>query len=692
MSRSLTVTQTGPATGRFALSFRYLLVFGGGLALLLLLWIVHIGHGETDISARTVLKAALNPDHSPEQLSVRTLRMSRATLAVLAGAALAAAGVLLQTITRNPLSSASTLGINSGAFLAVTIAMIAFPSLKNEHPLAIAFIGGVAALALVYAMGGGSSASPVRLTLAGMAVTMAIAAVTGALQLIFEAQTARLFLWGSGSLKTSDWSGVRFVTPWIGAGTLCALLMSRSLDLFQMGDEMARGLGQRVGLIRLGAMLLAVLLAASTVSVAGGIGFIGLIAPHLVRLLGIRRHMPVLLASMIWGGAVLVGADLITRIFRDAYGELPVGAVTAMIGAPWMILLALRARSGGRPVQRADETSMSSRLAGRIPYPLLLGLLLIGCAAVWIAGVSFGELRFSVSQVLHVAMGSGDDLARNIMLNMRMPRMLIAAFAGAALAISGVLLQSVVRNPMADPSVVGVTSGAGVGAISLLILFPAVSLSWIPIAAFAGAVLCATIVYLAARRSGLQPALLALVGIAVSAFGSAIIQLLVVKAQFRAGPALVLLAGSTYARVMPQLWPLLAWMAVLLPIAWWLHRRLDLLGLSDEASTGLGIHVPRTRLWAGAVGVGLAAAAVATVGAVGFIGLIAPHAARLLVGPHHRRLLPIAALLGAVLLMGGDLVGRVALSPKEIPSGLVVALLGAPYFIGLMRASQRGKA
>lgn len=685
------IPATDRPSGLLLTWLRYCLVFGGGLILLLVLWLLHITQGEAHISAKMVLEAIFSPQDSAEHHVVRTLRMSRATLGVITGAALAAAGVLLQTITRNPLSSASTLGINSGAFLAVTVGLIFFPTFLSNHALAVAFIGGIAALGLVYAMSGGRSASPVRLTLAGMAITMAIAAVTGALQLLYETETARLFLWGSGSLHTTDWSGVVFIAPWIAGAVVIALGLGKSLDLFQMGDEMAKGLGQRVGLVRVATLLTAVMLAATTVSVAGGIGFIGLIAPHLVRLFGIRRHLPLLIGSMIWGAAVLVGADVFTRMFRDAYGELPVGAVTAMIGAPWMIWLALRARSGGKPIQQSNETSLTSKMAGRLPYPLLVSLLSAGALAILIAGLALGGLRLPLAQVVDVLTGGGEPLSRNIMLNMRLPRMLIAACAGAALAISGVLLQGIVRNPMADPSIVGVTSGAGVGAVSLLILWPTVGISWIPVAAFAGAIVSAAVVYLAARRSGLQPALLALVGIAVSALGSAIIQLLVVKAQFRVGSALVWLAGSTYARTLPQLWPLLVWLIVLLPMAWSLHRKLDLLGLSDEASTGLGIRVPRTRLWAGVVGVALAAAAVATVGAVGFIGLIAPHAARLLVGHNHRRLLPVAAIMGALLLMGGDLVGRVVLSPKEIPSGLVVALLGAPYFIGLMRASQRGK-
>ncbi|MDT3424962.1 iron complex transport system permease protein [Paenibacillus forsythiae] len=679
-------------SSNFPLWGRYLLVFGGGIILLAAMLFLNITQGEAGIGIQTVIDAIIAPQDVADHNVIRTLRLSRATMGVLAGAVLAAAGVLLQTITRNPLSSTETLGINSGAFLAVNMAAVFFPAVLSSYSLIVAFIGGLAAIGLAYAMAGGLTASPLRLTLAGMAVTLAIGAVTGTLQLMYEENTSRLLAWGSGSLEQANWNGVRFVAPWILPAALMAVALSKSLDLFELGDEMAQSLGQRVRLVRMLALILAVLLAAATVSVVGGIGFIGLIAPHLMRLIGIRRHLPLLISSMIWGAIVLLVADTLARMVADGSNELSAGAVTAIIGGPWMIWLAMRARKGGGHLQSSsDSSSLASRLSRRTSYPVLLAILSALFVIVWIAGISLGSLRLHLSDIIAVMAGGGDDLTRSIVFNMRLPRMLVAAVAGAALAASGLLLQGVVKNPLADPSIIGVSTGAGVGALLLLIALPGIHISWLPTAALAGAFASAAIVYAVSRRSGMNPTLLVLVGVAVSAMGSGIIQLLVIQAKIRASAALAWLAGSTYARTWEQLWPLMIWPAVLLPIAWWLIRKLDLLALSDEVPTGLGIHVARTRVWAGFIGVALAAAAVATVGTVGFVGLIAPHAARILIGHNHRRLLPATLLIGALLLMAADLVGRLLLSPKEIPSGLVVALLGAPYFIALMRKSASRK-
>lgn len=250
------------------------------------------------------------------------------------------------------------------------------------------------------------------------------------------------------------------------------------------------------------------------------------------------------------------------------------------------------------------------------------------------------------------------------------------------------MMQSAVRNPLADPQIVGVTSGAGVGAILLLLVFPHLS-DWMPLGALLGGIASAVIVYAVSWRRGLNPIILTLVGIAVAAAGAAFINILIVQAQLLAAPALAWMAGSTYGRGYVEVSRLLPALLVLLPVAWWLGRRVDLLSFNDESSMGLGLRVRRTRLYVAMIAVLLASLAVASVGAVGFIGLLAPHAARILVGSHHRKAVVISALLGALLLAAADLIGRTILIPKDIPSGIVVALLGAPYLFLLMFRSTR---
>jgi ferric hydroxamate transport system permease protein len=276
-----------------------------------------------------------------------------------------------------------------------------------------------------------------------------------------------------------------------------------------------------------------------------------------------------------------------------------------------------------------------------------------------------------------------------VIMDIRLPRILTALLAGVALAASGSLMQSSVRNPLADPHIVGVTSGAGVGALSMILIASQLSANWIPVGAFVGGLVAATIVYSLSWRRGLSPTVLILIGIAVAAAGSAIINMMVIHAKLTLAPALAWLAGSTYARSWGEFYQMLPIVAGLVPLGWWLGRRVDLLSFQDDSSVGLGLSVRRTRLIVALIAVLLASAAASIVGAVGFIGLLAPHAARMLAGPSHRHSYTLGILFGASLLVGADWIGRILIAPKEIPSGIVVSLLGAPYLLFLMVRAAR---
>lgn len=666
---------------------RTTLVFGGGLLLLVALLAASLMYGEAKITPGEVIAAFTHPDDSPAQQLVRGVRLPRAVMGLLAGAALAVCGALLQTVTRNPLASAATFGLNAGAYAIIMFATLFTPGLRAAAPLPLALAGALGAAGMTYLMAGARRATPVRMAVAGMMVSLVLSSFTSALQLLFETKASQLLSWGAGSLLQNDWSGVLFAWPWIAGGLVVALLCARGFDLLGLGEETARSLGQRVEAIRLGGMGLAVLLAGVTVSVVGPIGFVGLIAPHLVRLIGLRRHALLLPASALWGATILVGADTIARMFRSSsIGELPAGAVTAAIGAPWLIWLAVRGMGGSRRGEAGASMSVGA-LVRRPPYALLVviaGALLLALLA---GGMMIGTLRLSVADVLLALSGGGPEFTRGIVLDLRLPRLLVAALAGAALAIAGSMLQSAVRNPLADSSVIGVTSGAGVGALAMLVAWPQAPGALLPVGALVGGAVAAAAVYAFSWRKGLSPVVLLLVGIGVAAIGSAGIQLLVIKAGINAAPALAWLAGSTYARGYAECIRLAAALALFGPLAWWLGRRIELLAFGDPVSRGLGLKLEQTRLLAAAVAVALAATAAACVGSIGFIGLLAPHAVRLLAGPHHRRAVVLSALLGAALLVGADLIGKTLIAPKEIPAGLIVAVLGSPYLLLLMYRS-----
>lgn len=666
--------------------WRAVWIFGGGLAAMAVLLFASLTQGEAGIPVRTVTEALFAPQNTLAHDLVRGVRLPRAVMGLLAGAALAVSGVLLQTVTRNPLASASTLGLNAGAYFILVLATVFFPGLKAAAPLPLALAGACGAAAMAYLMAGGKRSTPIRVALSGMIVSLVLASFTSALQLLYENETNGLFIWGSGSLLQNDWAGVQYSWLWIVSGIAAACLFSTRLDLMELGEETARSLGQSIETVRVAALAVAVLLAGITVSVVGPIGFIGLIAPHLIRLLGLRRHRWLLPASALWGAVILTGADTIARSFHSTLGELPAGAVTAVLGAPWLIVLAVRGIRDERGSE--NQSSMSVGIIRRsIPYPVLVLLSAAILLVLLVTGLRAGAMKVPLGEIWQIAAGGGTDMYRSIILELRLPRLLVAALAGAALAAAGVMIQGAVRNPLADPSLVGVTSGAGLGALLLLVVWPQAPGSLLPAAALAGSVAAAAIVYAIAWRKGLNPAVLALVGIAITAIGSAGIQFLVIKSGINAAGALAWLAGSTYARGWDELIRLAIPAAILLPVAWALGRRIDLLAFGDHVALGLGLRLQRTRLIAAVVGVALAASAVAGVGTVGFIGLLAPHAVRLFTGQNHRQSVLLSAVIGAILLLTADIIGKTVIAPKEVPAGVVAAWIGAPYLLFLMLRS-----
>ncbi|CAN5689126.1 Fe(3+)-hydroxamate ABC transporter permease FhuB [soil metagenome] len=643
-----------PARGRSIVG--HLIVFSGGPLLLLTLLLLHVSQGQSDVSFGAVIDAIISPSGTTTDNVVRYIRLPRAAIGVLAGAALGMAGVLMQSVTRNPLASPGTIGVNAGAYLAIVAATIFAPGLAGASPVTLAFAGGAAAAALAYVIAGTTQVTPVRLALAGIAVALVCSALTAMLQLFNENETAGLFFWGAGSLAENDWSGTQYAWPRVLAGAAVAFIIARPLDVLLLGDDVARSLGQRVTLTRFGGIVIGVFLAAVAVSVVGPIGFVGLIVPHVVRLLGVKGHRLLLPATAIWGAIVLIGADIVARLVTTNISELPAGGITALIGAPFFVWLARRAAlpGGGGGGRSTGERFLKTSSRRRVSYPVLMGISFIVLATALIAGVALGDLSFNATTTLNTLRGEGTTLSERVILDLRLPRLLVA-------------LQGVVRNPLAGPEIVGITGGAGLGALTVIVLFPGLPFALVPIAAFVGAFAAFAVVYLASWKDGLTPTRLALIGVAVSAFCAAGINILVVKAQVRVASALVWLSGSTYARDWDDLQRLLPWLVVLLPVAWLAARQLDVLGLGDDAARAIGMPLERTRLAILTVAVALSAAAVSVVGTIGFVGLIGPHTARiLLAGQHqHRKLVPLAAILGALLVTLADTIGRFALAPRR---------------------------
>lgn len=286
--------------------------------------------------------------------------------------------------------------------------------------------------------------------------------------------------------------------------------------------------------------------------------------------------------------------------------------------------------------------------------------------------------------------GGSDSENGLIVQTLRAPRLVVALLVGASLAMSGAILQAVIRNPLAAPDVVGITGGASLGAVLFITLLGgSLSIRFLPAAAIAGAVLAASLVYMLAWRKGVNSLRLVLVGVGVSSLLSAVTSfLLTFSDTYSAASAYIWLTGTIYASSWEHTLTLLPWTAVLCLIVYLQKKNIDAQLLGDELGTGIGLAVQRQRLLLVLLSVGLAGSAVAIGGAIGFVGLVAPHMARRLVGPVMRRMLPVSALLGALIVAAADLAGRTLFLPHDIPVGVFTSAIGAPLFVYLLYRSR----
>ncbi len=483
------------------------------------------------------------------------------------------------------------------------------------------------------------------------------------------------------------------LAPIVAVALAAVLLMAQRLDVLALGDDAATVLGLRVRRTRLVAVVLAVLLCATAVTLAGPIGFVGLAAPVVVRLLARRvpalgRHLVQVPAAALVGVAVMLGADVVLRLVLDGEAAImvPTGVVTTFVGALLLVWLARRGRDSG-PTRTPPAGPATPRSARRTRWVLLvLGGLAIGAAVL---GMLLGDTLMLLGDLTGWVTGQTGP-AYTFVLDSRLPRVVAALLGGAALAVAGTSVQAVCRNPLAEPGLLGITAGAGVGAVALITMAPQAGTWTLTAVAGVAALVTFGLVYGLAWRGGLSSDRLVLIGIGVSAAATALITLIIVATDpWNTTKALTWLSGSTYGRTLGQVVPVASALLVITPVLVVAARRLDVLALDDDTPRMLGMGLERSRLLVLGGAALLTSTAVSAVGVVGFVGLVAPHVARALVGGLHARVLPVAALVGAVLVSLADTCGRSVLAPAQVPAGLVTALVGTPYFIYLLWRSRR---
>ena len=276
-----------------------------------------------------------------------------------------------------------------------------------------------------------------------------------------------------------------------------------------------------------------------------------------------------------------------------------------------------------------------------------------------------------------------DDKNYFTLMEYRLPRAVLAILLGGALAISGVLVQSVVRNPLASPDILGINNAAGLVAVSVLMFLPNLAFYWMPIFAFLGGVLSFVILWIVCGFN-FRPIKMAIIGVALSALWAAISHYLMLTNPVEINTAMLWLTGSLWGRSWSYLNVVLPWLIVLLPLPFIFCRDLDTLGLGENKASTLGVTVNKVQISVLVLAVALSTTAVAICGPIAFLGLVAPHLARRLVGGRHRTLLSAALIIGALLLQLSDILARVIDPPTELPAGILTAIIGAPYFFYLL--------
>ncbi|OIK11681.1 iron ABC transporter permease [Bacillus sp. MUM 13] len=319
------------------------LILTAGMLALLFGVAFSISVGAADIDLKTVWSAifSYNPD-MPKHTIIRELRLPRSLADVIVGAAFAVSGAIMQGMTRNPLADSGLMGLNAGAVLMVAICFAFFPGLSYNSLILFSFLGAALAAILVYGTGSLAKGglSPMRLVLAGASVTALMTAMSEGIAIHFKLSQDLAF-WFAGGAAGVKWEQLRIMFPWFVIALLFALMLSRSITLLSLGEDVAKGLGQRTGLVKLACSLVILILAGTAVSAVGPIGFVGLVIPHLTRYLVGVDYRWIIPCSGILGGLLMTFADIGARMINPPF-ETPIGALFALIGVPFFLFVARR--------------------------------------------------------------------------------------------------------------------------------------------------------------------------------------------------------------------------------------------------------------------------------------------------------------------------------------------------------------
>ncbi len=621
--------------------------------------------------------ALIAPDiDNIQQMLFHYSLLPRLAISLLVGAGLGLVGVLFQQVLRNPLAEPTTLGVATGAQLGMTIITLwALPGVLAAQFAAL--VGACVVGAIVFGVAWGKRLSPVTLILAGLVVSLYCGAVNQLLVIFHHDQLQSMFLWSTGTLTQTDWSIVQRLWPQLLGGVLLTLLLLRPLTLMGLDDGVARNLGLALSLARLAALTLAIVISALLVNAVGIIGFIGLFAPLLAKMLGARRLLSRLILAPLIGALILWLSDQVILWLTRVWMEVSTGSVTALIGAPLLLWLLPRLRSMSAPAMNAGDKVSAER--HHVLWFALAGGAVLMLAVI--AALAFGR----DAQGWHWASGAMLDE----LLPWRAPRIFAALIAGVMLAVAGCIIQRLTGNPMASPEVLGISSGAAFGVVLMLFFVPGNAFGWLMPAGSIGAAVTLLIIMIAAGRGGFSPHRMLLAGMALSTAFTMLLMMLQASGDPRMAQILTWISGSTYNATNEQVVSTGVAMIILLALVPLCRRWLTVLPLGGDTARSVGMALSASRIGLLLLAASLTATATLTIGPLSFIGLMAPHIARMM---GFRRTMPhivMSALTGGILLVFADWCGRMVLFPYQIPAGLLSTFIGAPYFIYLLRKQSR---
>ncbi len=623
------------------------------------------------------LESIQNPDMSVEALIFSDVALPRIAMSWVVGAGLALSGVILQQVLQNPIAEPATVGISGGAYMALAMASLWFPSLLSDGQALVALAGSAISVGLVTAISRRRYFSPTAVVIGGLTINLLFGSVGAVLTVLNHDYLGSLSIWQGGSLIQNGWGAVGFLAPRIFCSLLMVMLIMRSLSMLSLGEELARNSGVRIATIRVIGLALAAALAAFCFSSVGVIGFVGLMASQTARMTGARTFPQRLIRSALIGGLLLWLTDQCVQMLQLRQ-EISTGAATTFMGSLFLLgIIFVRDNADCASAERGDGgryTGRSSILVRSVAPVLLLALL----AAV---AIGFGQ---SVNGWTWV---SADTMTQA--LQWRLPRVLAAGSAGAMLSVAGVLLQRMTGNPIASPEVLGVSSGAALGVIMLLLFVSGYSTGLSIVASAAGALLSLLALLVLARKRHMSPNGLLLAGVSLATLFGAGSGILLTSGDPRAAILLTWMSGSTYRVTETTACYALATAVACIPLACLPSRWLSLMPLGDAAARSVGVNMFKSRSTILMIAGLLTGTATIIVGPLTFVGLVAPHMARQLGNRTPREEIVSAASIGSALLMAADWLGRNAVFPWQIPAGLVAAVLGTPIFILLTQSRRR---